>query len=436
MGATITGKPREAHAAPGVAAGARKGQVMGRFLEDLLHWATEEGAVSKSIPLLLNSYCRFLCQQGLAIRRCNLATETVHPLMHNTRHVWFDRTTDPGPINPAVVVARRQYHFGDSLIDEVYFNSGSQRNPQFLASPFFVIEENGELHEEIRAKGKPQRFPVFEDLATLGCCDYYGAVLRNFSGMLQKIGLATDRNGGFGEQGLGDIKESLRLLSLLLNTLVEFQTKDTLARVYLGQDPGRRVCSGMIHRGEVVSIEAALWFSDLRNFTASGEVLPPEKIIERLNSYFEIVVGAIHEAGGEVLKYIGDAVLAIFPVSEDRAATAACQAAASALRVAEKRLASLNELAIAQGEPGLAHGVGLHFGTASYGNIGGAERLDFTVIGRAVNIASRIEGQCSPLGASALCSGEFAELAGIPPRSLGRFDLKGVAGEVELHSLS
>jgi adenylate cyclase len=409
---------------------------MGSFRDDLLDWAADEGAASKSVPSLLDGYCRFLCRQGFSIRRCNLATETVHPLMHNTRHVWFDRVTDPGSINPAVVVARRQHAFGESLIDEVYFNSGSQRNPQFLASPFFVIEESGELHAAILAKGEPQRFPVFDDLAALGCCDYYGAVLRNFSGMLQKIGLATDREGGFGQNGLSDLKESLRLLTLLLNTVVEFNTKNTLARVYLGEDPGKRVCAGMIHRGEVVSLDAAVWFSDLRNFTASGEALPAEKIIERLNAYFEIIVGAIHDAGGEVLKYIGDAVLAIFPVSSERGPGEACLAAVTALHDAEDRLAALNERVVARCEPELAHGVGLHFGTASYGNIGGGERLDFTVIGKAVNIASRIESQCKPIGASALCSREFRDLAGISSRALGEYDLKGVAGKIELHTLA
>lgn len=407
---------------------------MRRFRDDLLDWAADEGAISKSVPSLLDSYCHFLCRQRFAIRRCNLATETIHPLMHNTRHVWFDRVADPGPINPDVVVARRQYDFAGSMIDEVYFNSGSQKNPQFLASPFFVIEEAGELHAAIHAMGEPQRFPVFEDLAVLGCCDYYGAILRNFSGMLQKIGLATDRPGGFGDEGLSDLKESLRLLTLLLNTVVEFNTKNTLARVYLGQDPGQRVCAGMIHRGEVVSIEAAIWFSDLRNFTVLGEALPPEKVIERLNAYFEIIIGAIHEAGGEVLKYIGDAVLAIFPVSNARGASEACMAAVAALHDAQKRLASLNEEAVARGEPEFAHGVGLHFGTASYGNIGGSERLDFTVIGRAVNIASRIESQCKPIGASALCSREFSDLAAISSPTLGQFNLKGVTGQVELHT--
>lgn len=408
---------------------------MREFRSDLLDWAATEGAACKSIPVLVDSFCRFLCGRGFAIRRCNLATETLHPLMHNMRHVWFDRITDPGPINTDVIVARNQHSFGESLIDEVYFNSGSPRNPQFLASPFFVIEEEGELHEKIRPKGEPQRFPVFEDLAALGCSDYFGSTLQNFSGMLQKIGLATDRPGGFGEEGVADLRESLRLLTLLLNTVIEFGTKFNLANAYLGQDPGRRVCSGMIHRGEIVSIEAAVWFSDLRNFTASGEELPAEKVIERLNDYFEIVVGAIHAAEGEVLKYIGDAVLAIFPVSNGRDTKDACLAAVNALREATDRLASLNERILERGEPELAHGVGLHVGTASYGNIGGRERLDFTVIGRTVNIASRIESHCRPLGFSTLCSREFAELAGISSKSLGLFNLKGVAGQVELHSL-
>ena len=104
------------------------------FRDELLDWATDEATACKSIPLLLDSYCRFLCRRGFAIRRCNMTTATIHPLMHNTRHVWFDRATDPGPINPEVVVARRQYAFGDSLIDEIFFNSDAPRNPQFVAS--------------------------------------------------------------------------------------------------------------------------------------------------------------------------------------------------------------------------------------------------------------------------------------------------------------
>jgi adenylate cyclase len=405
------------------------------FRDDLLDWATDEATACKSIPVLLDSYCRFLCHHEFAIRRCNMTTATIHPLMHNTRHVWFDRATDPGPINPDVVVARRQYAFGNSSIDEVFFNAGAPRNPQFVASPFYVIEQDGELHEEIRTQGQAQRFPVFDDLAALGCRDYYGATLSNYSGLRQAIGLATDRPGGFGKSGASELKESLRLLSLLLNTVIESEIKTTLAAVYLGKDPGQRVCAGMIHRGEVVSIDAAVWFSDLRDFTVSGEDLSPEQLVERLNDYFEIVANAIHDAGGEILKYIGDAVLAIFPVSREVDARQACSGAVRALQDTTERLVLLNELARSRGEPELAHGVGLHIGSTSYGNIGGRERLDFTVIGRTVNIASRIESQCRPLGAVALCSGEFVEIAGIPARPLGSFALKGVAGPVELHAL-
>ena len=408
---------------------------MGSFLQDLLDWAAGEAADCKAIPVLLDSYCRFLGRCGLSIRRCNMTTATIHPLMHNTRHIWFDRATDPGPINPAVVVARRQYAFGEALMDEVFFNADAPRNPQFVVSPFFVIEQVGELHEPIQPNGSVQRFPVFDDLAELGCTDYYGATLRNFSGLRQAIGLATDRPSGFGDAGIRCLRESLRMLSLLLNTIIEADTKATLATVYLGQDPGQRVCAGMIHRGEVVSIDAAIWFSDLRNFTASGEDLAPEKVIDRLNDYFEVVAGAIQAAGGEILKYIGDAVLAIFPVPSAGSAKEACQAAVRALRDTTERLDLLNVSLIASGEPQLEHGVGLHIGTTNYGNIGSRERLDFTVIGRAVNIASRIESQCGPMAAIALCSREFAELADIEARSVGRFNLKGVSGPVELLSL-
>ncbi|QIK95803.1 adenylate/guanylate cyclase domain-containing protein [Sphingomonas sp. HDW15A] len=364
-----------------------------------------------------------------------MTTATIHPLMHNSRHVWFDRATDPGPLNPDVIVARRQYAFGESQIDEVYLNAAASNNPQFTASPFFVIEQQGELHEKIRGPGEAQRFPVFDDLGALGCSDYYGSTLANYSGLRQIIGLATDRPGGFGKPGVGELKVSLRLLSLLLNTVIESDIKKTLAKVYLGEDPGQRVCAGMIHRGEVVSIEAAVWFSDLRNFTASGEELAPEKLVERLNDYFEIVARAIHDAGGEILKYIGDAVLAIFPVREELGVEGACLAAVRALEDATERLESWNARAQELGEPRLAHGVGLHIGTTSYGNIGSAERLDFTVIGRTVNIASRIESQCSSLGAVALCSREFLEQAGISALSVGAFTLKGVTGQVELHAL-
>ena len=404
------------------------------FRERLLEWVTDAAAASTSIPELIDSYALFLNREGFAIRRCNLATETVHPLMSNTRHVWFDRATDPGLVNPAVIVQRRQYHLGQSMIDEIHFNDESQKNPQYVASPFFQVESSWELYEEIRPSGEDQAFPLFHDLAALGCTGYFAARLNSFAGMMQKLGLSTERPGGFDPPRLSALRMSVALMTLHLNTLIENDTKRTLARVYVGGDPGRRVCAGMINLGEVVSLDAAIWFSDIRGFTRSSLGLSPERLIERLNGYFETVASTIYGAGGEILKYIGDAILAIFPVHDcDRAA--ACLAALSALEATETGLGQLNRQYASLGEEPFAHGVGLHLGTVSYGNIGSRDRLDFTVIGPAVNLASRIEGKCKELGEAALCSAAFAEAAGRPTHLLGDFSLKGIESPVTLHSL-
>jgi len=395
-------------------------------------WLIDEGSRQPSLPTLVDSFCRFLNREGYAVRRCNLASETVHPMMANTRHVWFDKACDPGPINPAVVVARRQFPMGEALIDEVEFNSGSQKNPQFLASPFYQVELRGEICEPIQPAGEAQPYPVFDDLAALGCTAYYGTKLNSFPGMLQKIGLATSRPHGFSADQVASLRRYIQLLTLHVDTLIEHQVKQTLARVYVGQDPGNRVCAGMIKVGEVVSMDAAIWFSDIRGYTSISEGLEADELLRSLNAYFDCVVGAIYEQGGEVLKYIGDAVLAVFPVEQHGSRAAACASALKAARSCAESLETLNDECRAAGEPEFAHGIGLHVGEVRYGNIGSRERLDFTVIGREVNIASRIEGICKQVDETLICSRCFADEAGIAARDLGAFELKGVAGPVVL----
>jgi adenylate cyclase len=248
--------------------------------------------------------------------------------------------------------------------------------------------------------------------------------------MSQNIGLATGRPNGLRPAQVDDLRWALGLLTLHLNTLVEEGIKSTLARVYLGRDPGERVSHGMIEVGNVVAIEGAIWFSDLRDFTSTSERLSPEELIDTLNTYFGALVGPIYTEGGEILKYIGDAVLAIFPTERFADSAGACGAALTAAVLAEERLSKINA---ARTEP-LRHGVGLHYGEARYGNVGSQERLDFTLIGREVNVASRIEGLTTLLGRTVLCSGAFADLLGLAMEQLGQFDLKGVAGKVAILS--
>lgn len=404
------------------------------FRGALLEWARSEALAARSIAALLDSFCRFLNSHDLDIRRCSLGTETVHPLLTNTRHAWFNQVADPGKINPGGIVSRHQYLFGAAMIDEILFATSGPNNAALAASPFSLLAQNREVHAPILPAGEPQRYPVFDDLAVLGCTDYYCTTLPSFAGKVQRIGIATGLSGGFGSTAIDRLRDGMTVLAMPLNTLVEYNLKETLARVYVGRDPGSRVCAGMIRPGQVVSLDAAIWFSDIRGFTETSEGLEPQALVERLNAYFEVIAAAIYGAGGEILKYIGDAVLAVFPV-ENSDAKAACVAALAALHDARARLAILNEEFAARAELPVAHGVGLHLGTASYGNIGGRERLDFTVIGRAVNLASRIESMCKTLDADALCSGDFAAAADLGGAPLGEFELKGVSGTVAIHRI-
>jgi adenylate cyclase len=402
------------------------------FRDRFARWIVEEGARTAAMPLLLDAFCRFLNAEGYCIHRCNLATDTVHPQMSGMRHAWFSEAVDPGPINPAVVVQRRQYEMGEALIDEIFFNANAQQSPQYRASPFWRVEQDGELYAPIRPLGQAQPFPVFDDLAQIGCTAYFGTELRSFAGMGQRIGLATSCPGGLTAPQIADLRWSISLATLHINTLVEFSIKTTLAQVYIGQDPGRRVCAGAISLGDVTDLEAAIWFSDLRGFTATSEALSPDALIRMLNDYLAAVVGPIYANGGEVLKYVGDAILAVFPTSNFAGALQACRAALAAAAEADARLAALNARFDALQLAPVRHGVGLHYGEVSYGNIGSQQRLDFTVIGRAVNIASRIESKTKALAEPLLCSAGFAETAGIAMRRLGDFQLDGVARPIAI----
>src|SRR5258707_512070 len=207
----------------------------------------------------------------------------------------------------------------------------------------------------------------------------------------------------------------------------------TLMQTYLGRDAGQRVLSGRIVRGIAERIDAVIWFSDLRGFTRITDTAP-EHVIPLLNDYADAIVSAIHEHGGDVLKLIGDGTLAIF-TAEDR--THACSAALSAAIAARAGIAELNRRRAADGTPVTEMYLGLHVGEVFYGNVGSRERLDFTVIGPAVNEASRIAAMCRSVSQPVLTSAAFADVEGIRRRlvSVGRYALRGVAQPQELFTL-
>ena len=402
------------------------------YQDRFVDWLTSEAVRHSTIPYLMDAFCRFLNSEGFKVYRCNLAADTVHPQMAGTRHVWFNKTAEPGPINPAVVVERRQYHIDDAMIDEVFFKAGSTKNPQYKASPFYQVELLGELYEPINGPGEEQKFPLFHDLAEDGCTGYFGYKLNSFAGMLQTIGMSTKCEGGFEQDQIDALRWSISLLTLHINTVVECTIKNTLSRLYIGQDPGKRITDGMIELGNVVSMDAIIWFSDLRGFTSTSETLGSEELIHSLNEYFSALVPAIHDHGGEVLKFIGDAVLAIFPVSHFADPREAAQSALNAFVAAQARLKEINTSRVEAGKAAFEHGVGLHYGTAKYGNIGHAQRLDFTVIGREINFASRLEGLTKQFGQPLLCSEPFAANCDIAMTAAGSAEVKGIKQPVEV----
>ncbi len=207
----------------------------------------------------------------------------------------------------------------------------------------------------------------------------------------------------------------------------------TLLDTYVGRQSGGRVLAGQIRRGLGETINAVIWLSDLRGFTSLSETLPRDELIGMLDHYFGPMCDAVETNGGEVLKFIGDSVLAIFPVEPD--AASACRRALDAARTAKATIEADNQRRVASGAPLIHYGLALHVGDVMYGNIGGSTRLDFTVIGPAVNLTARIESMCKTLDRSPLLSAEFARLSGAKAEFLGEFSLKGVGGQQPIYGV-
>jgi adenylate cyclase len=247
------------------------------------------------------------------------------------------------------------------------------------------------------------------------------------------VGLAPDgpRLGWIGPRPFAPdeakrLREAARFAAAPLATLTARATLTAALEAYLGRRSAARVLAGPLRRGVGETIEAALLFADLRGFTALSESNPPSEVISALDAWFDRIAGSVHAFGGEVLKFMGDGVLAIFPVASGSPRNA-CDAALKAVAAARSGMAHLDEARARDGLPPLPFGAALHLGEMLWGNIGAADRLDFTAIGPAVNLVSRLEGLCRPLERTVLISGAFAAVTATPLIPLGTHELRGIA---------
>ncbi|MGE0119779.1 MAG: adenylate/guanylate cyclase domain-containing protein [Dongiaceae bacterium] len=378
-------------------------------------WLLEKARDMADSRSVIGGLCQRLVAAGFPLFRLFLSIRTLHPQAAAIGYHW-----------------RR----GDSLPIETPREHGIDRQDIYLNSPIKLIHDGlPEVRRRIDDPSAPRDFPILAELQAEGVTDYVVLPLRFSQQRINALTIATDRTDGFSDAEIAWFKEMVRLLALVLEVKETQRVASTLLSTYLGRDAGRRVLGGLIRRGEGITIAAALWYCDLRNFTATTETLPRAETIALLNDYFECMVGPVHHNGGEVLKFIGDAMLAIFPISDDLDRDRACLAALAAAEAALRDLERLNRRRYAASKTTLEVGIALHAGAVTYGNIGAPDRLDFTVIGTAVNFVTRLEGLCGQLGRPLLASARFASPCGSKLVPIGHHRLRGLPQAQEIYAL-
>jgi adenylate cyclase len=277
-------------------------------------------------------------------------------------------------------------------------------------------------------------YPVLHDLRADGVTDYFVAPLHFSSGEVHFSSWATRQPGGFTDAEIEAIERVIPPLARIGEIRAWYRVAGNLLTTYIGKNAGERVLAGHIRRGDTETIHAAIWLSDMRGFTTLADTLPPQQLVDLLNRYFDCQVPAIHEHDGEVLKYMGDGLLAIFPIGAERDFQTICAAALAAGMAARDNIAALR---VADDGPGLRFGLALHVGDVLFGNIGSGNRLDFTCIGPAVNLAARLEKLAGRLGRTILASQDFVDHCGYDGlQPLGRFAVAGFAAEQTVFGLT
>lgn len=394
--------------------------------DDIAAWLAEAGLLGiRSEASLAQAFCEKCVLAGLPLGKAMVMIDTLHPL-HESRAYFWDE-------DPEIAFRAEEFPSSREGEDAVLW----QR------SPFFHLIKRRETTLRCRLEqGETHGFVAIDELREMGQTDYLALVYRiKQASRVEDIDAfyarwTTTRPGGFTEEEVNQLCRLTPHLGLAIRSAAQTKLAKTLVEAYLGRDPGRRVLSGGIHRGAVQKINAVLWFSDMSGFTRLSETAETGQLIPLLNDYAEAVIQSVQSAGGDVLKLIGDGVLAIFAGAKP---PLACRAAMRAERDMRERLADLALRRHRAGQPVADIHLGLHVGDVFYGNIGSPDRLDFTVVGQAVNEVSRISTMCRSVGRNMLCSSEFRDLLPAETQrilvSVGRYALRGVGRAQELFTL-
>jgi adenylate cyclase len=407
-------------------------------LDDVPLWLVERGMRGLPLDAQLAGYCQRIHEAGFPMKRAMMGMGTLHPRYGAHTFLWRP---------------------GAGAIEFTPRERTLMSRQEYLRSPVHFMRSRGLLSLRRRLdRAASDEFLLFDDLRKEGLTDYVarivpyqpvdpGAMARQerardlppvhgqaLDGIF--FSCATDRPGGFDDGHLGQVAATLPYLALAVKSRLTYDVAHTVVETYLGRDAGHRVLTGAIERGSAETIRAVIWFSDLRGFTRLTDSLPYDVLIEVLDDYLEAMARPVHDNRGQILKFLGDGLLAAFDLT-GRDETAVCGEALKAAAELRSAFPAFNAERKAAGKPVMDFGLALHLGEVLYGNIGASDRLDFTVVGPAVNEASRIQALCRPLERRILISSAFRKAAGAVGRlePLGAHVLRGVGAPQELFTL-
>lgn len=398
-------------------------------------WLTREATQLGSVIEYFGSFNEFLRDCGFQIFRANFASRSLHPQFGAISLIWSSIDDIPLPPAGSGIQDVRKIKLKNGYVYLVRILKVATDAPAFRESPMAPVILHGKtVREKIRAAAKSYKYPILKDLAEIGGTDYLALPVL-FKGKIEGFtSVATTKPRGFNATDIDNLKSLMQLFTLALEARIKDELLETLLSLYLGKTTGPQVLAGRIQRGDMESFESVIWFSDIRGFSAMSSIMQPQEIIELLNTYYETIIPVVQNYGGEVLKFLGDGLLVIFTAREGKERQAKYQSLIAA-HACGRALKKLNELRVAEGKIPLEHGIGLHYGLIQYGNIGANDRLDFTAVGTAVNIASRVAALCADLGRSVLISGTLANFLRIRLDNHGARELKGMPQPVEIYSL-
>ena len=388
------------------------------YANPLLNWVLQEAPAFDSSRELTAGFARQMRSANIPLWSLSVVIQILHPQVAAFSQHWHSVTGK---------LVEREHDF-ESLL-----------SPEYLNSPLVPIFEGaGGIRRRLDIEEPLLDYGILKDLHAEGATDYVAMPMHFSDGQINAVCISSNRPGGFTTSDLGHIYEILAVLGRIYEVHALQHKAASLLDTYLGPHAGKRVLDGLIRRGDGQDIRAVIWFCDLRGSTPLAQSMSRDEFLACLNEFFDCVAGPVLDQGGQILRFIGDAALAIFPIEDgldDTCLQAACNRAIAAAHEASSRIESANTRRVKESAPTLGYGIALHVGNVTYGNIGTGNRLEFTVIGEAANLTARIESMCKLLDEPALLSAEFARCG--PDRfvSLGQHQLKDFDEPQEIFAL-